>query len=116
MELVSIVGKLSDEMTALDTERKNVYESKSKMHTQYDVNNQKLTEREASISVYERALKEYASVNLSVYNRAIEDYDKHIQQGGTWKEYEDLANQRMIALSNISKETEKSQANVTKKR
>ena len=44
------------------------------------------------------------------------DYDKHIQQGGTWKEYEALADERMIALRTIFEETEKSQENNTKKR
>lgn len=44
------------------------------------------------------------------------DYDKHIQQGGTWKEYEALVHERMIALSPLFKETEKSQENNTKKR
>lgn len=44
------------------------------------------------------------------------DYDKHIQQGGTWKEYEALVDERMIALRTIFEETEKSQENNTKKR
>ena len=36
-----------------------------------------------------------------------EDYDKHIKQGGNWKEYEDLAKKRGLALNSILEETEK---------
>ena len=44
------------------------------------------------------------------------DYDKHIQQGGNWKEYEDLAKERMLTLKSISEENRKQQENNIKKR
>ena len=44
------------------------------------------------------------------------DYDRHIAQGGTWKEYENIVKDRIFALKSISEETENIQENNMKKK
>lgn len=81
MELAQRVADLDAEGKAIDRERQEVYENKSKMQTQYHTSSQDYDRyQEESKGVQER-LKEYALSSHEVYARAIEDYDKFLANG-----------------------------------
>ena len=44
------------------------------------------------------------------------DYDKHVQKGGTWLEYEKIVGKRIEALKQIDLPVQHTEANSSKKR
>lgn len=81
MALVSQVEKISDELESVKNERKEAYDSKSKMQTQYDLSEQEMLAQKGRIAYHEEDLEKYAILNFNVYRKAIEDYERYIVNG-----------------------------------
>jgi hypothetical protein len=81
MELAEQVSRLEQNLTAVYKEQDAVRDDRSAMQTEYRVNENRLNEKNESITNIESDLKELESTNNLVYVKAIEDYEKHIANG-----------------------------------
>lgn len=77
MGLVSLVENLTARLEGMEEERKAVYESKSRMQAQLEVNGAKYAEKQENISVYEDLLKEYERRNLHSCRKALADEEEN---------------------------------------
>ena len=83
MELSQLYTRYTGELEANDNERVAVQGSQVKMRAQFEVNQNKQTEKTKELEQYTDRLKEYQIQNCDVYKKAIEAYDKFIANGRT---------------------------------
>ncbi|WP_148410747.1 SbcC/MukB-like Walker B domain-containing protein [Murimonas intestini] len=81
MELAQRVSGLEQELKAVEGERGAVYENKSQMLTEYNINKNNCDKSREDLDIARKELKEYKAGNNTVYAKAIEDYDKFIANG-----------------------------------
>ncbi|SDX81395.1 SbcC/MukB-like Walker B domain-containing protein [Eubacterium barkeri] len=81
MELSQRVGDLEKEQAALDSERANVYDDKSKMDTMYETNRKENDKASEDINIYKEKLKKLKIQNNVEYMKATDDYDRYVANG-----------------------------------
>ncbi|QSX05587.1 hypothetical protein JYG23_13050 [Sedimentibacter sp. zth1] len=81
MELDEQVGRLKNDLEAINIECDAIRGDKSNMQMEYKENESKHKEKTDSIGAIESKLKELETTNNVVYAKTIEDYEKHITNG-----------------------------------
>lgn len=81
MELAEQVSRLEQNLEAVNREQDAVREDRSAMQTEYRINENRLNDKNESITSIESDLKELEMTNNEVYAKAIEDYERHIANG-----------------------------------
>lgn len=83
MELSQRVSKLSQELEAIEAERKEVYEDQSKMRTMHDTNQNRYDDTTRKQEEVKCRLKKLELQNAVVYASAVADYEKFLANGKT---------------------------------
>lgn len=83
MQLAARVSELENELDAIDHEREDVRDDKSKMSTLFELNKDKYTTSNENIEIISNKLKQYEITNSIVYKKAVEDFERYISNGKT---------------------------------
>lgn len=81
MQLSQRVGRLEQELEAVEAERQEVYEDKSKMQTMHDTNQKEYGDAIQEHEELQHRLKGLEIENNVVYAGAVEDYEKFLANG-----------------------------------
>lgn len=81
MELDQRVEELAQELEAIEDERNDVYDDRSKMKTMYDTSRSEHIRVSGEIKIVQENLRNLQIANNVVYEKAVEDYDKFIDNG-----------------------------------